>query len=132
MTDAPTTTPDRPDPVVLVVEDDDRIAAFLVKGLRAKGFAVDWVTTGNGALERISGGDVGVLVLDLGLPDIDGLDVMRDLAARRVTVPTVIVTARTDPRDRAAAMSLGAKRYLTKPFAWAELLAAVQECSRTI
>ena len=116
-------------PTVLVVEDDARIAAILLKGLRASGFAVEWVETGAAAIESVEGGGISVLVLDLGLPDIDGLDVMRDLIARDLAVPTVIVTARTDPRDRAAALALGAKRYLTKPFAWAELLGAVQDCS---
>ena len=78
---------------------------------------------GAAAIENVTAGGISVLVLDLGLPDIDGLDVMRDLIARGLAVPTVVVTARTDPTDRAAALALGANRYLTKPFAWAELLA---------
>ncbi|MGD9702028.1 MAG: response regulator transcription factor [Acidimicrobiia bacterium] len=125
MTDGTPTPP----PTVLVVEDDARIAAIFIKGLTASGFAVDWVTTGTEALTRLAADRIGVLVLDLGLPDIDGLDVLRDMIARDVAVPTVVVTARTDPRDRAAAMALGVKRYLTKPFAWAEVLAAVRGCS---
>jgi DNA-binding response OmpR family regulator len=118
----------QPAGTVLVVEDDARIAAFIVKGLRAGGFAVERVATGKEAISRIALGDIAVQVLDLGLPDIDGLLVMRELAERGVAVPVVIVTARTDPRDRAEALALGARFYLTKPFAWREFFAAVQAC----
>lgn len=115
-------------PLVLVVEDDQRIASFIVKGLGASGFVVEWVTTGAEAIDRITQGGVDVQVLDLGLPDIDGLVVMRQLVERGNDVPVVIVTARTDPRDKAAALALGATSYLTKPFPWRELVAAVRGC----
>lgn len=118
-----------PGPVVLLVEDDARIASFMNKGLKAAGFEVVWVTTGAEALDRIRLGGVSVHILDLGLPDIDGLVLMRDLNRIHATVPTVVVTARTDPRDRREAMSLGARFYLTKPFAWADLLSSVRTCA---
>ena len=111
---------------VLVVEDDPRIASFMNKGLRASGFDCEWVTTGTEALERIEAGGVAVQVLDLGLPDIDGLVLLRMLIDRGASVPTVIVTARSDPKDRRAALALGVSTYLTKPFAFADLLAAVR------
>jgi two-component system response regulator QseB len=114
--------------VVLIVEDDDRIASFVTRGLRAHGFQVEWVTTGEEAVARIEAGGVDVQILDLGLPDINGLEVLRRLGAAGASVPAVIVTARSDPRDRREALALGADHYLTKPFAWADLLAAVTAC----
>jgi DNA-binding response OmpR family regulator len=111
---------------LLVVEDDPRIAAVLVKGLRTQGFQVESVATGAEAIRRAS--DFDVLLLDLGLPDIDGLDVLRALRDDGVGVPVVVITARTDPRDRAAAADLGADFYLTKPFAWTAVWAAVRVC----
>jgi DNA-binding response OmpR family regulator len=111
---------------VLIVEDDPRIADFMTRGLRASGFVPEWVTTAAEALERIEAGGIAVHILDLGLPDFDGLVLLRQLIDRGTMVPTVIVTARTDPKDRAIAASLGVKRYITKPFAFADLLAAVR------
>jgi DNA-binding response OmpR family regulator len=69
---------------------------------------------------------VDVLVLDLGLPDIDGLEVLRQARERGVDVPVIVVTGRSDPRDRATALSLGVGVYLTKPFRWTDLLGAVR------
>jgi DNA-binding response OmpR family regulator len=115
-----------PAPTILIVEDDSRIAAFITKGLRASGFVCEWVTTGGEALERIEAGGIDVQILDLGLPDVDGLVILQELIDRGSSVPTVIVTARSDPKDRSKAMSLGAKTYLTKPFAFSDLLAAVR------
>ena len=113
-------------PKILVVEDDPRIASFINKGLRASGFDCEWVTTGTEALDRIVAGGITVQVLDLGLPDIDGLVLLRELNDRGAAVPTVIVTARSDPKDRRAALALGASTYLTKPFSFADLVAAVR------
>lgn len=117
-------TPDAP--IVLIVEDDPRIADFMRRGLRASGFAVEWVETGNEALERILAGGIAVQILDLGLPDIDGLILLSELKQRGGSVPTVVVTARSDPRYRIEALALGATTYITKPFAWADLLKAVK------
>jgi DNA-binding response OmpR family regulator len=112
-------------PNLLIVEDDPKIAAVLMKGLRKQGFAAEWVMTGNEALARIDQGDVDLLLLDLGLPDIDGLQVLGAVRARGSTVPVIVITARTDPRDRATALELGVRSYLTKPFAWADVWSAV-------
>ncbi len=111
---------------VLVVEDDPRIADFMKRGLRASGFVVEWVTTAGEALQHLTAGGFAVQVLDLGLPDMDGLVLLRMAIDRGAAVPTVVVTARTDPKDRAAADALGVAAYITKPFAWADLLAAVR------
>jgi DNA-binding response OmpR family regulator len=113
------------EPTVLVVEDDARIVSFMRKGLRAHGYVVEWIATGTEALERCEAGGVDIMLLDLGLPDIDGLEVLRRLRASGSSLPVIVITARTDPRDRASARSLGVTTYLTKPYAWADLLAAV-------
>jgi DNA-binding response OmpR family regulator len=111
---------------VLLVEDDPKIASFLNKGLRRAGFQVDWVQTGEEALARLEDGGVDLQLLDLGLPDIDGLEVLRKIRDRGMDLPVIVVTGRSDPSDRATAMSLGVSAYVTKPFPWATLLAAVR------
>ncbi|MGQ0576205.1 MAG: response regulator transcription factor [Pseudonocardia sp.] len=123
--------PDGPDsaPVVLVVEDDPRIASFVTRALSASGFAVEWVSTGGEALARVEGGGVAVQILDLGLPDMDGLDVLRSLRARGDDLPVIVVTARNDQADRETALSLGVVAYLRKPFPLGELLGTVRTCA---
>lgn len=113
---------------VLVVEDDPKIAAMLAKGLRARAFDVEAVATGREAVTRIERGDIDVQLLDLGLPDIDGLDVLRELRQRQSTVPVIVITARSDPTDRETALALGVVEYFTKPFSWAQLWAAIEAC----
>jgi DNA-binding response OmpR family regulator len=115
----------REDPLLLV-EDDPRIASFLVKGLTVKGFAVEWVTCGEAALAAVGRTKFAVVVLDLGLPDIDGLELLEGWATSDGSFPVVVLTARSDPRDRARALSLGACAYLTKPAPFADLVAAVR------
>jgi DNA-binding response OmpR family regulator len=104
---------------VLIVEDEPRIAGFLAKGLRRQGFDVLCVYTGGEAIELAGGETDGprfdLVVLDLGLPDIDGLDVMRELRERGSDVPILVLTARTEASDRAEALRLGAVEYLAKP-----------------
>jgi len=111
---------------VLLVEDDPKIASLLAKGLRREGYRVDWVPTGEESLTRLEEGGIALLLLDLGLPDIDGLEVLREMRQRGMDVPVIVVTGRSDPRDRAIALSRGVRAYLTKPFAWAELLGTVR------
>jgi two-component system response regulator QseB len=113
-------------PTVLLVEDDPKIVSFLAKGFRREGFRLDWVSTGAEALARMEDGGIDVQLLDLGLPDRDGLEVLREMRDRGMDVPVIVVTGRTDPRDRTIALSLGVRAYLTKPFPWADLLAEVR------
>ena len=112
---------------VLVVEDDPLIASFIRKALARQGHEVDWVPTGSAALERVAAGGVDLQLLDLGLPDIDGLDVLRRLQERGEQVPVIVITSRSDPADRATAHELGVDAYLMKPFPLANLLAVVSE-----
>jgi DNA-binding response OmpR family regulator len=113
---------------VLVVEDDPKIAAMLAKGLRAKGHSVETLATGTEAIARVEQGGIDLQLLDLGLPDIDGLEVLRRLRDSKRQVPVIVITARSDPHDRDTALGLGVVEYLTKPFAWAHLWAAIDTC----
>jgi two-component system copper resistance phosphate regulon response regulator CusR len=110
---------------VLLVEDEDRIASFVEKALRRRGFDVRRVVTGGEALGAVSAG-VDIVVLDLGLPDIDGLDVLRALRKSWASLPVVILTARGDIDDRVVGLDLGADDYVPKPFAIDELVARIR------
>lgn len=110
---------------VLVVEDEPRVAAFLVKGLRAQGYAVEAVATGREALHRAQSG-FDLVILDLGLPDMDGTEVLHCLRTEGILVPVIVLTARSDVHDRIHGLDLGADDYVTKPFAFGELLARIR------
>ena len=111
---------------LLVVEDEERVASFLVKGLRAHGYRVEWVSTGREALRRAIDADISLVILDLGLPDLDGLEVLENLRERGSTVPVLVLSARGRVHDRVKGLDLGADDYLAKPFAFEELLARVR------
>jgi DNA-binding response OmpR family regulator len=111
---------------LLIVEDKQRVASFLVKGLRAHGFTVEWVSTGRQALQRAIEADVSFVILDPGLPDLDGLEVLVRLRERGVWVPVLVLSARGGVEDRVKGLNLGADDYLVKPFAFEELLARVR------
>jgi len=110
---------------VLVVEDDDAIASGLVRVLDAQGYAVRHLARGGRAVAE-AGADVGLVILDLGLPDVDGLDVCRRLRAARPDLAILILTARDQELDVVAGLDAGADDYLVKPFRLAELLARVR------
>jgi DNA-binding response OmpR family regulator len=111
---------------LLVVEDEPRIASFLVKGLSDQGYRVDCVATGAEALVRSRDPDLDLLILDLGLSDMDGLEVLQQLRAEGRLLPVIILTARGEIEYRVEGLDLGADDYLTKPFAFDELLARVR------
>ncbi|MCU0308977.1 MAG: response regulator transcription factor [Thermoleophilia bacterium] len=111
---------------VLLIEDAPRIASFVVKGLGAAGYTVDHVVTGAEGFARAQDPTVDLVILDLGLPDLDGTEVLERLRARGVRVPVLILTARGEVADRVEGLELGADDYLTKPFAFDELLARVR------
>ena len=111
---------------LLLVEDEDRIASFVQKGLAAHGYTVERVATGAEASGRAASREFDLLILDLGLPDADGRDVLKGWRARGIQTPVLILSARGEVRDRVDGLELGADDYLTKPFAFDELLARVR------
>ncbi len=111
---------------VLIAEDEARIAAFVEKGLRANGFATAVVADGRTARAAAASGDFDLMILDIGLPGMDGFEVLRALRADRVTIPVVILTARDSVQDTVAALEGGADDYMPKPFRFEELLARVR------
>jgi DNA-binding response OmpR family regulator len=111
---------------VLIVEDESRFADFLEKGLRAHGFAPAVAPTGSTALRMAVSDEFDVVLLDLGLPDLDGIDLLRALRSRGVTAPAIILTAREDVRDKINGLDAGASDYVTKPFSFDELLARIR------
>ncbi|PPK92088.1 DNA-binding response OmpR family regulator [Kineococcus xinjiangensis] len=111
---------------VLIAEDEARIASFLEKGLRASGFATTVAPTGRRALDLLAGGDFDVVILDLGLPEVDGFTVLRRLRQSRNDVPVVVLTARHEVADAVGALEGGADDYVTKPFRFEELLARLR------
>lgn len=117
---------------ILVLEDDRRLAGMLVEYLVAAGFEAVTEASGLTALERLRGGRFDALVLDLMLPDIDGLDVCRQLRSdpRLRNLPVVMLTARGDTADRIVGLELGADDYLAKPFEPRELLARLRAVMR--
>jgi DNA-binding response OmpR family regulator len=111
---------------LLVVEDEQRVASFLHKGLRAHGYTVEWVPNGQDALRRLTRPGISLVILDLGLPGLDGLDVLERLRERGSAVPVLVLSARGRVDDRVTGLNLGADDYLGKPFAFEELLARVR------
>jgi two-component system copper resistance phosphate regulon response regulator CusR len=115
---------------ILVVEDEKRIADFLCRGLQGAGYAVDAAPTGADALENIHATDYDLVVLDLMLPDMDGLQILEKIRNRKVGPPVLILSARGGLDDRVKGLELGADDYLVKPFAFVELLARVRALLR--
>jgi heavy metal response regulator len=115
---------------ILVVEDEDAIATFLCQGLSEVGYAVDLARDGAEALDWISIATYDVIVLDILLPEIDGLAVCAELRRRGVQTPVLMLTARDTVEDRVAGLDSGADDYLIKPFAFAELLARIRALLR--
>jgi len=111
---------------VLVVEDDEPIAAILVRALERDGHAVIRASSGGHALDRAADGAFDVVLLDLGLPDLDGVTVCRELRHLDPDLPVLILTARGEELDVVIGLDAGADDYVTKPFRMGELLARVR------
>src|SRR4051795_8977789 len=111
---------------VLVVEDEKRIADFLSRGLQSAGYAVDVVHSGGDAVDRVHSTEYDLIILDLGLPDMDGLQVLEKVRNRKTSPAVLILSARDAVDDRVKGLESGADDYLVKPFAFVELLARVR------
>src|SRR5438309_8509161 len=115
---------------ILVIEDEKKTAAFLAKGLREAGFAVDVAPDGETGLEQARAKKFDLLIVDIMLPHKDGWEVVAELRRDGVRTPILFLTARDSVRDRVKGLELGADDYLIKPFAFAELLARVRSVGR--
>lgn len=111
---------------ILIVEDEARIASFIAKGLRADGHVATVATDGRTGLDEALSGNHDLVVLDIGLPGMDGFEVLDQLRAQGSTVPVVVLTARDSVTDTVSALEGGADDYMPKPFRFAELLARVR------
>jgi two-component system OmpR family response regulator len=115
---------------VLLVEDDTMIAEGVVAGLKAAGMSVDWVRDGLQAETALRDGGYAIALLDLGLPGVDGLEVLKLARGRGVETPVLVITARDGVDDRVSGLDLGADDYLVKPFELRELQARMRALMR--
>jgi len=115
---------------VLLIEDDSMIGAAVVQALKDAAYAVDWVTEGETAIDAAEGEIYELALLDLGLPKVDGREVLRRLRASGRRLPVIIITARDGVEDRIDGLDLGADDYLIKPFEIRELLARMRAVTR--
>jgi DNA-binding response OmpR family regulator len=111
---------------ILIVEDEPRIAAFVSRGLEAAGYSTAISDDGAEALERAQRPDIDLVLLDVGLPTMDGFEVLRELRARGSVVPVIMLTARSSTHDTVEGLDAGANDYMSKPFTFEELLARVR------
>lgn len=116
---------------ILIVEDEERIAAFVAKGLRADGHTTAVAADGHEGLDRALSGDFDLVVLDIGLPGMDGFEVLDQLRSQGSRVPVIVLTARDSVGDTVSALEGGADDYMPKPFRFAELLARIRLRLRT-
>jgi DNA-binding response OmpR family regulator len=117
-------------PAVLVVDDDPAIVSALERGLRLEGFAVQTAAGGMSALSKVEKSEPDVIVLDIGMPDIDGAAVTRRLRSDGFDTPICVLSARDEISDRVAGLEAGADDYLVKPFALEELVARLRALLR--
>ena len=114
------------EPRVILLEDDDELRSIVGRGLREEGFEVSTAVSAAEFVRQVDAGEADALVVDIGLPDADGRDVVQALRARGLSVPVIFLTARDALPDRLAGFASGGDDYLTKPFHFAELVARLQ------
>ena len=115
---------------LLLVEDDAKIASFIIKGFRAEGFAVDYAEDGENGLHLALTEPYDAAIVDIMLPKLDGLNLIQQLRREKVKTPVIVLSARSSVDDRVKGLQTGGDDYLTKPFAFSELLARVQALIR--
>ncbi len=115
---------------ILLIEDDLKIASFIIKGLRAAGYAVDHATDGENGLHLASSEPYDTAIIDIMLPKLDGLTLIETLRKQKINLPVIILSAKDSIDDRVKGLQTGGDDYLTKPFAFSELLARVQALIR--
>ena len=111
---------------ILIVEDEKKVAAFIKKGLEEETYAVDIATDGEEGLYMGGQNQYDLIILDLMLPKINGLDILSNLRAKKNSIPILLLTAKDSVEDKVKGLNLGADDYLTKPFAFSELLARIR------
>ena len=111
---------------ILIVEDEPYIAAFISRGLTDAGYETTIADDGASGLETALAGGIDLVLLDIGLPTMDGFEVLRELRARDTTLPVIMLTARSSTRDTVEGLDAGASDYIAKPFTFEELLARVR------
>ncbi|MDR6691397.1 DNA-binding response OmpR family regulator [Microbacterium sp. 1154] len=115
---------------ILIAEDEERISAFVAKGLESAGYQTLIIADGAEALDTALSGDVDLVLLDVGLPSMDGFEVLRSLRGQGSQIPVIMLTARTSTRDTVDGLDAGANDYVAKPFKFDELLARVRSRMR--
>lgn len=116
---------------ILVVEDEPGISSFVAKGLTSTGYNVTVVDKGAEAISGALGGDYSLIVLDIGLPDMDGFEVLEQIRGQGATLPIIVLTARSSVEDTVSGLEQGADDYMAKPFRFEELLARIRLRLRT-
>jgi len=115
---------------ILIIEDDEKIASFVTKGLREAGFQPQWAADGETGLHMALEADFEAAVVDIMLPRLDGLSLIEELRRRDVSLPVIILSAKRSVDERVRGLRAGGDDYLTKPFAFSELLARIQALVR--
>lgn len=115
---------------LLLIEDDAMLGRAVLGGLKKEGYSVDWMSAGQSALQCLEEEEYDLVVLDLGLPDMDGTDVLKLMRMAGTTTPVIILTARDSIADRVGGLDLGADDYLAKPFDPEELMARIRALLR--
>ena len=115
---------------ILVVEDETKVASFIRRGLEASSYSVDVEHDGAAGLRRLLEHDYDLIILDVMLPRLDGLSLMKEIRQRQINIPVLLLTARVTIADKVMGLDLGADDYLTKPFIFEELLARVRALLR--
>jgi DNA-binding response OmpR family regulator len=117
---------------IVLIEDDDRIGSALLRALIANGYAAQWAQSGRSGIDAVQSSPTKLVLLDLGLPDIDGLDVCRRIHQINASIDVIMLTARDDELDIVVGLDVGAVDYVTKPFKLAELTARIRAQLRRV